>query len=269
LYTHFYNLTGCGLDSVDVVLLAEGSLLPDLVSKILQDRHPAQPVTMNDILQSYKAFSNQKEFQEMKGQLAKILTLVNPKVTRENWPATKAALLELEEFRFDLNRAEQHLSFAIENELSYKQFFEELDNWEPMLETPADKKPWAYQNIPYDEAIALARSADKPLILFFTGHAVVNAVKMDDYVLNNEEVRQVLDEHFVFVPLYVDDRTPVEEEKFRNLGQKNLAFQKEKFQTERQPFLVLMDVDGNVLRTFGYTSKVDDFMAFLKKSVDD
>jgi hypothetical protein len=98
LYQNFYTLVGCGIDSADVELLMGGSLLPDLVSKLYQDKHPSQTVTMNEIIISYSAFSNQKEFQEMKAKLAKVLLILKPKVSRENWPATKAALTGIGSF---------------------------------------------------------------------------------------------------------------------------------------------------------------------------
>ncbi len=264
LYENFYALDGCGIDSVDVELLMGGSLLPDLVSKLYQDKHPSQTLTMNEIIVSYSAFSKQKEFQEIKVKLAKVLVILKPKVTLENWPSTKAALEELDVFRNLRQRAEGRLTYAIDNDLTYKQFFKVLDKSEIVLETPAGKKPWTYQNIDISEALALSKSAKKPLILFFTCHACVNALKMEDYLLNNHKIRPELDQHFIFVALYVDDKTPTEEATYRSLGKKNLALQKEKFQTDRQPFFVLIDVEGNILGTHGYTNKVDVFRAFLK-----
>jgi thioredoxin-related protein len=162
--------------------------------------------------------------------------------------------------------AEPRLSYAIDNDLNYKQFFKELDKSDTGLETPADKKPWTYRNMDISAAMELSKSAKKPLILFFTCHACVNALKMEDYVLNNYKIRPELDQRFIFAALYVDDKTPTEEATYRNLGQKNLALQKEKFKTDTQPFFAILDENGSVLRTHGYTDKVDVFLAFLNKA---
>jgi len=56
----------------------------------------------------------------------------------------------------------------------------------------------------YDEALAIARKLDKPLMLDFTGINCVNCRKMEGQVWSDPEVMKRLKEDFVIASLYVD-----------------------------------------------------------------
>lgn len=263
LYEKFYSLTDCGLDSVDVFLILEGTLFDALVATAMKD-NPAGIITFNDLLKGYAPVLAQKEFSEIKEKLAILLPLINQKVSTENWPKTKATIIELEVNTIDLEHAENRLNKAIEHGMTYKDFFEKLEKSSPVLESTPSNYSWQFMNLDYEEAVELSRWEDKPLILFFTGFACVNAVKMQDLVLFDERVRPILNKEFIFVPLYVDSKAATIDGSHPNVGKKNEHLQQEKFGTNFQPYFVMLDQEGNILGTSEYTPKIDEFLAFLK-----
>ncbi|MBE7175613.1 MAG: thioredoxin family protein [Mucilaginibacter polytrichastri] len=102
----------------------------------------------------------------------------------------------------------------------------------------------------YDEARAYAKSVGKPIMIDFTGHACVNCRKMEASVWPDKEVYRTISQDFVLVQLYVDDKTDLaENEKFttkegkkiKTIGNKWSWFQASRFQSNSQPFYVLLD----------------------------
>lgn len=132
------------------------------------------------------------------------------------------------------------------------------------------------------EGLAYARQVKKPVMLDFTGHACVNCRKMEEHVWPRPAVYSQLKNDYVVISLYVDDKRelPVSEQievpkinggtrKLRTVGQKWSHFQTEYFQTNSQPFYVLMSPEGKLLNTpVGYTPDVDAYSAFLQCGKD-
>jgi len=61
----------------------------------------------------------------------------------------------------------------------------------------------------YEAGMAYAASQNKPAIIDFTGFGCVNCRKMEASVWTNPRVKRMLDEDFVLISLYVDDKTPL------------------------------------------------------------
>ena len=101
-----------------------------------------------------------------------------------------------------------------------------------------------------EEGLAYARSVQKPVMLDFTGWGCVNCRKMEEQVWSDPRVLQRLREKVVLVSLYVDERVklPVEEQYYsavlksqvKTIGNKWSAFQAENYQTNSQPYYVLI-----------------------------
>ncbi len=63
----------------------------------------------------------------------------------------------------------------------------------------------------YEQALACAEFLDKPLMVYFTAYACVNCRKMEENILNHPTVVKKINHNFVFVALFVDDRTRLPE----------------------------------------------------------
>ncbi|MCL6523312.1 MAG: thioredoxin family protein [Thermoflavifilum sp.] len=129
----------------------------------------------------------------------------------------------------------------------------------------------------YDEALQAAQQQHKPIMVDFTGWSCVNCRKMENAVWTNPEVKQMINEHFILLSLYVDDRTPlpdslqytssVDGTRIRTLGQKNADFEASRFNRNAQPYYVFLDPQGQPLTEEGYGYDPDPahFLNYLQK----
>lgn len=103
----------------------------------------------------------------------------------------------------------------------------------------------------YKEGVAYAQKVHKPVIIDFTGHACVNCRKMEATVWPDKKVLPLLKDSYVLIQLYVDDKTelPANEEyvssfshrKITNIGALNSDIQATRFNTNSQPYYVLLN----------------------------
>ena len=127
----------------------------------------------------------------------------------------------------------------------------------------------------YEEGMAYAREHGMPVFLDFTGYGCVNCRKMEAAVWTHPEVQQLMDDNFVLISLFVDEKTPLpqpetivengEERKLRTIGDKWSYLQRYKFGANAQPFYVLVDNEGHPLTgSYSYDENVEAFKHFLE-----
>ncbi|WP_075341685.1 protein-disulfide reductase DsbD family protein [Tenacibaculum agarivorans] len=128
------------------------------------------------------------------------------------------------------------------------------------------------------EGLAYAKKENKPVLLDFTGYACVNCRKMEEHVWPIQEVDDVLRNDYVLISLYVDDKKELPKDqqivvnringgtrKLTSYGNKWSHFQTVFFQTNTQPYYVLLSSDGKkVLNTpVGYTPDEQEYLRWL------
>jgi len=126
----------------------------------------------------------------------------------------------------------------------------------------------------YDEGLAYAKKMSKPLMIDFTGHACVNCRKMEATVWADPRVLNRLQHDYVLIQLYVDDKTelPLTEQAVSEYNGKQLVtignkwsdFQAALFNTNSQPWYVLLGHDGRLLTVpQGADYNAQNFTVFL------
>lgn len=132
----------------------------------------------------------------------------------------------------------------------------------------------------YEEGMAYAKERGKPVFVDFTGYGCVNCRKMEAAVWTDEKVSEILNNDYVMIQLFVDDKTkldvPVvvnesegETRKLRTVGDKWSYLQSSKFGANAQPFYVILDNDGNVMDgSYGYDEDVNKFIRFLNDGLN-
>ncbi|MCF6133398.1 protein-disulfide reductase DsbD family protein [Flavobacterium wongokense] len=130
----------------------------------------------------------------------------------------------------------------------------------------------------YDKGLAYAKTVNKPVMLDFTGFACVNCRKMENNVWSDEKVLEVLKNDVVLISLYVDDKRelPKSEQhvskitgnEITSIGDKWTEFIITKYQTNTQPFYVLIDLKEQKLnKPISYTPNIDDYLTWLNDGI--
>lgn len=127
----------------------------------------------------------------------------------------------------------------------------------------------------YDAGMEYARQHGKPVMLDFTGYGCVNCRKMELAVWTDPKVSDLINNDYVLITLYVDDKTPLPapvkinengtERTLRTVGDKWSYLQRVKFGANIQPFYVLIDNEGKPLnKSYSYDEDIAKYVDFLQ-----
>lgn len=132
----------------------------------------------------------------------------------------------------------------------------------------------------YEKGLEVAITKNKIILLDFTGWACVNCRKMEENVWSDPAVYSLLNENYIIISLYVDDRKELDKDaqfnyqysdgrikKINTVGKKWATFQAINFQTASQPFYVQMTSDGNLLNSPKQYTDLATFRAWLEKGL--
>ena len=124
-----------------------------------------------------------------------------------------------------------------------------------------------------EDGLAVAKEQGKKVFVDITGHGCVNCREMEARVWSDPRVLQKLQQDYVIVSLYVDDKTKLPESEWittdkgkvlKDVGRVNSHLVLERFGVNSQPNYFLLDGEGNILRgPRGYNLDTDAFVDFL------
>ena len=124
----------------------------------------------------------------------------------------------------------------------------------------------------YDQGMAAARAEGKPVMVDFTGFGCVNCRKMEAAVWTDPEVQQLINNKYVLISLFVDDKTPLphpieivengQTRTLRTVGDKWSYLERVKIGANTQPFYLLLNpATGKPLN--GLRSYDEDIAAYV------
>ena len=130
----------------------------------------------------------------------------------------------------------------------------------------------------YDEGIKMARAANKPVLLDFTGYACVNCRRMEENVWSDPEVFKLMKENFIVISLYVDDKKKLPasqqftyktkdgtEKEITTVGDKWATFETENFSNNAQPlYAILNNKEELVNHPVGYMPSAREYLMWLQ-----
>jgi len=130
----------------------------------------------------------------------------------------------------------------------------------------------------FEQGLACAKDRNKPVFIDFTGHGCVNCREMEANVWSDPRVLEKLQNDFVIIALYVDDKTnlpqsewvtsPIDKRVKKTLGKKYADFQIARFGVNAQPYYVLLDLDQSLLtKPTVRDLNPDHFIEFLDKGI--
>ena len=131
----------------------------------------------------------------------------------------------------------------------------------------------------YDLGMEYARQHGKPVMLDFTGYGCVNCRKMELAVWTDPKVSDIINNDYVLITLYVDNKTPLSspvkitengtERTLRTVGDKWSYLQRVKFGANAQPFYVLINNEGEPLnKSYSYDESIPKYIEFLQTGLE-
>ncbi len=131
----------------------------------------------------------------------------------------------------------------------------------------------------YDSGMEYARKNGKPVMVDFTGFGCVNCRKMEAAVWTDTKVGDIINNDYVLISLYVDDKKPLPEpikvtengteRTLKTVGDKWSYLQRVKFGANAQPFYVLLDGEGKPLnKSYAYNEDIPKYVEFLQTGLE-
>ena len=130
-----------------------------------------------------------------------------------------------------------------------------------------------------EDGLKAAKEAGKPVFVDVTGHGCVNCREMESRVWSDPKVLGMLENDFVVVALYTDDKQKLDEKDYvtdaetgkvyKDLGRANSYTARTLWNVNAQPNYILLSPDGEVLVPVrGYDLSIDGFVDFLQSGLD-
>jgi thiol:disulfide interchange protein DsbD len=131
----------------------------------------------------------------------------------------------------------------------------------------------------YCEALEAAKKANKPILIDFTGWACVNCRRMEERVWKKPEIYKIINEDYILLSLYVDDKQPLPEKEqyfsknlgkqVKTVGNKWFDFEVTCFNNASQPHYALISPDEKLLNDpISYTENETEYKHFLECGLD-
>lgn len=126
----------------------------------------------------------------------------------------------------------------------------------------------------YEEAMEAARATGKPVFLDFTGRGCVSCREMEERVWSDERILKRLNEDFVLLALFGDDKTRLPEDQWvttakgktlKTIGAVNSNLAYERYGIVAQPYYIILDGEGRALASHSYDLNIDHFLEFLDR----
>ncbi|GGK35629.1 hypothetical protein GCM10007962_32510 [Yeosuana aromativorans] len=278
----FSKLINCGLEEIDVEFFANGPILATLLIPIINENKGK--VTYQNLFDKILEFKQTPKYKEAIDIFKTSNELSKRKIDLNNWSEDKKLLQKIEVLS---KYCDEFYLYLKENDYSNKTYKEA---WEEFAETKSKFQPKSVSentaeflkllenqgNLEFQDLLNQSIKLNKPLLLYFTGYACVNSRKIEQNLLRNAEIVSKLKDDFVFVSLYVDDRSELPQKEWitdkssgkvgKTIGSKYAKLQKDMFNTNYQPYFVILDQNGKKQKEQGYTTDIEILKDFLRTS---
>ena len=134
----------------------------------------------------------------------------------------------------------------------------------------------------FEDGKKYAIENDKIILLDFTGWACANCRRMEENVWSKPVIFNLLDNNFIIISLYVDDRSQLPQDQafkylnqsgniqyVNNVGRRGSLFQQVNFNNASQPYYVAMLPSGKVLSEPIQYSSEENFKNWLESSINE
>lgn len=286
MVSNIYTFIGADFDSLDIEILIQGPILGTLMVNIM---NKDQEFTYESLYDKFLEIKKAPFFKTIKHKQQLSNELIQRPADIANWEKDKLLLIEMGADSVNLESIHSYLATNSNPNITYKTLLEayKAEQKEKELAKNAKSKNEFQQLLNSSkffnesETLELCAAQKKPILLYFTGHSCVNARKIEQFVLLQPEVSTYIMGNFIFIPLYVDDRTQLDLKdqtsvksqskttKLTTVGAKNMHYEISRFNEESQPFFVVLNEKNEIIKTGDYSlSNTNDFIQFLHAALE-
>ncbi|WP_107038248.1 aldehyde dehydrogenase family protein [Brumimicrobium mesophilum] len=281
--TNLFSFVGDDFDSVDVQLLLSGELIATIM---VQKSSTENNITYGDIYAKMLNIKQRPEYSEYKENSIIILDFSKRPADYNNWEKDVVLLKRIEIDTQTLESIKQYIKEKGNPNLTYEEvlneFYEEQDEKNKTAESHEIHQKF-YDNKLFNEVKILEESKelDKPILLYFTGYNNVNGRKIEQTVLVRPHVADMIMDNFIFVPIYVDEKTKLPQELqkevkdgdksrfIKTVGDRNSFYQYSRFNSDTQPYFVVLNSDNEIIEVADYDyNTIEKFTSFLELSLE-
>jgi thioredoxin-related protein len=263
LQIDFDILRNCGkLDSIDSKLFT-GQMLG-----LIMIQYPTKDkvITYNTLLKSINAFKKTEHYPKFREAIIASNTLENKIVTTEDFEKDKELIVKAGMPQSELDDFKTFIMSIKSQKMTYKEAFALYSSKKKnSLPSPTEKIEFN-KLVDIESAQKTSKENGKKVLLFFSCYNCINARKMEDRILTDNQIKSLLAENFNYFIAYTDDQS---EDRTTNstVGKKFLNLQANNFKTNYQPYFCIIDEEGKILSEIGYTNKTEEFIEFLNKEL--
>ncbi len=151
-------------------------------------------------------------------------------------------------------------------------FFLEIGLGECLISQTREIVPDLTAQTDYEIGTSYAKKNQKKTLLYFRDSRSAGCLKMEKYILSDSLVKSRLNKDFVIVALLLNDQTLLSEEKRSKLDNKKIVtvgdyyiyLQQSVYHNDTQPCFIVLDRNGIVGKTIGYTNTPLEFLKVLE-----
>lgn len=249
------QLNGCGLDSIDVMLVSNENVLNAFIVKEVQENNNTQP-TYGDFVQYVNTLKAVPAYQQSKYQASRLLALKNKRASLQGWDEDTKIFTEVGYSARDLAAVKQLLKDNPNKGWSYEALFntygaqtlekqkqaadstkraavneqiEVLQETRRRLAKYCDTSKIVINNFympgftNYDDAMSCAKKAKLPLLLYFNNNNCADCKRMESIVFNYDIIRNEL-KNYILADINLGDKTllPKKEQVYSKTLQRKL-----------------------------------------------
>lgn len=294
-FADFKTLIICEFEEIDYqIFMGPQGNMPLIAHSLISfagNTQNNEKYTFKDLKDLLLSFKNEVQYSEVRQIVEAQNDIIDKKASVKNWKVDEQLLIKMGLLEKQLDEV-----YAIVRENEYKKYSEIFVIYSDTLNAQKERQlieiekksadlkkqnpgstEWVEGLITYDSydmGMKKSQETNKPLLLYFTGYACVNARKIEGNILTEYDIQNYINSNLIFVSLFVDDKSKLNEsemfhsevlnKQIKTVGQKNLEIQIIQFQTNAQPLFILLDIDGKEVSRIEYTTDINKFSDFLK-----
>jgi len=271
IFKDFAQLSECGLDSMALEIISTPPLFATLILPLVESGN--KMTTYQDIFNIVIEFQNSSEFPLLKRSHHASKILKNKSVDLNDWVSAQELLLQIPLDSNEVQRFHSYLKDNLSKDNSYFEAWSLFKNFEnEQLEKTtgttrenvkintkrkneilSDK--YYYMALP--EILKEAERINRNVVIYFTGWGHVDSRKLEVSLFDDMLLNELLFDKFMFVTLYTDDKTKIENSPNQNedmetnmtIGKRSQKIQLHYLGSEKLPAFILLNSKGKLIRS--------------------